>query len=487
MKRTLTVLGLLVVAIVALAACVVAAATRTGDLQDELVAEANALEADDVARPTHVDPPLPTTFGEAALPAFDALQVAFLALDGESKADQQSTKDVMLGKRPITEIPASTARVLSGSGDAVRILLRATHAARARGAPGMHTTFNVSANPLSDDGMLRILAGTKLATLEVRTHLAKGETAEALDECVDTLAVGRDASWEQGILGAMIGTAIVFDAAGACADAFDAATPAAGRDALARVSRVRAGWAPLSRAARQEAAWRELVAFGFVISPSRRKKLPADANEVIDAFPLSEHALTWSSATSTFGGAAVHSTSALPAFTGELYARWTWRGAHRRDEETVKVADLPRAARDAALTTLSAAGTGSFNVFLKGETPLPRSYADKFDRGIALVDQLRVAAAADIWRASHPEWPASEADLVEAGLVSPTTIDARTGRPFDFAPLGRDALRVPGTGVPKGTAFVKGTGDDLSFTMHADGAEPGGQPVRRGSAKRRVR
>ncbi len=70
--------------------------------------------------------------------------------------------------------------------------------------------------------------------------------------------------------------------------------------------------------------------------------------------------------------------------------------------------------------------------------PLPAAAA--VPDGLAL---LRVRSAVDAYRVATGTWPASLADLVEVGLLTPDALTARDGRPYYYRRRGDAALVLP--------------------------------------------
>jgi hypothetical protein len=387
-------------------------------LQDELVRDANALAAATYPRPVHADRPVPGTLGEALrvhLPPFEAEARA----SADDSPAREALRAVVAGERPVTAIPARFGAALARLGPDLDALLAGTRAERAdfpeaadRMLPADGATWGAYA------------FAARLAGARIRLGVAAGDLEGATRDCLDALALARDAAIVRGLLGMITAEGVVRTVGPPCAEAASR-LPAGRAAALAgRVRAMRAALPPYSAVVARELVEMELIASAVLLDPDDRRRLdPRIARQLSEAV-------------------------AAPAWWERPVIRDGWRDRRRAGEAIVRASDLPLEAREARYALVKASLSRRLDWF---STMFPvDAYARWGRRADALalrLDALVLAAEASRHRAGRGRWPASVAELAAAGALSPAEA-ARLGA-ATLAPEGARALviRLP---LPQG-------------------------------------
>lgn len=392
----------------------------TDELEKALLAEIARVESDPRNRPVAGEP-IEGSFGEHLFPHLAALARAHDALQAMTADEQSALREVVDGTRPLSELPATVTPIEEAARPAVLGALKATLAASARSPEGMRLLSDPD-HPLQDDGMSGLATAARLTALQVRRLVDAGRAGEAVDPCVSGFALGRDAGYEQGLLGAMVGTAITRVLFAPCADAFDAAPLEDKRRAAAALPVVLDAVRPLSEVLKEERVYGDLLAFG----PILRSEAGAEAARRVDP-----------------KGQFRQPPPRLVEFFGleRTYLGEAWRDGNALRRGAEAAVDLPREQRDARLQELHARAEASDNVLVQLGFYDPARASDKHRTGRAQIAVLAVAAAADAFAAVEGRWPADQQELVAARLLPSPLLDARTDAPVALAADGGE-LRV---------------------------------------------
>ena len=186
-------------------------------------------------RPSHVEAPIPGTFGELVEPHLAELHESLAAYKHVDDEERARARAIYQGEAPIGRLGRETAANLALHRRALLGVLRATHAAGAR-APGSLRMF-AALRP--GDPFLDLQHAARLAALDVLTLVEEGHLDEAAEECSDALALGRDVSYSSA-LGRMVGVAMTDIVASACARSLPLADVDVLRKVHDRLVRIRA-------------------------------------------------------------------------------------------------------------------------------------------------------------------------------------------------------------------------------------------------------
>jgi hypothetical protein len=256
-------------------------ALRTRPRAERLVREVNALARARHPRPAHVTPALPGTFAEHLDPLMD--EVLRLYLERPEALGASSSEwpcaAVVEGRAPVSELPAVCREAVEGHLELVARVLAATHAEEG----GLPETVGALASPVHPhgrQGMAALEYVVRLAGLETRLRLAQGKAAEAVDLCLDSLALSRELAAGGGLRGHMVsatGYGVLYQP---CADALDAAPLARKRSAMTQLARVAEGFVPFSRTMKEASAVLQLASFGRLLPAELLAALPVGARDI---------------------------------------------------------------------------------------------------------------------------------------------------------------------------------------------------------------
>jgi hypothetical protein len=169
-------------------------------------------------RPTHVADPLPGTFGELLEPHLAALHDSFVAFKALSAGSRDELMRIYNGKASSNQLGPVALRDLQLRREAMRGVLRATHATFARPP----TAFRLFYTWRPDAPFLDLQHASRLAAIDILMLLDQGRVHEAVEECVDVLALGRDVSYPS-VLGRMIAVSMLGIVSHACGRALTTA------------------------------------------------------------------------------------------------------------------------------------------------------------------------------------------------------------------------------------------------------------------------
>jgi hypothetical protein len=419
---------------------------RTGPLVERLVQEANAFEGAAHSRPSHVAPPTSGTFASAVEPLLPAVHklprpepesVPGLEEGGDDararvhalQALRGRCREVASGMAALEALPPACRKVLEESRGVMLRVLAATHA-EVGGLPAGAGSLSRRDSALQESGMAALGRVVELAALESRLLLAEGRWEQAVDTCLDALALSRELSLGGALHGGALSASSQDVAYRPCAAALDAAPLASKRQALARLQRLQKGFPPFSSLLREEAVFHQLVTFGPEFLPP----------EVLSRLPASGRALVESQAAGwTF----------FPARFGHpLLQRYAWRRNVSLFDAMATLADLPPDERQRAFARIDAD-----HAWLAGHPGAVSTR--KYHHVLASLDAQRLQAAAlvalvqaDVARAEQGSWPATLPPGTAPGLrlEAVTRHEARI-TPTDVA-LDRHTLPLTADRVP---------------------------------------
>jgi hypothetical protein len=328
---------------------------------DQLVADARALSTRAYPRATHVDPGTPGTWGAALVPYLTAMR----AIDAEYQAlFEKSTGACHAVGESGVALPEVCRSLLVRARDAVRGVLASTHAVAAGPPEGMRALSDPQ-NPLAQDGWFLLLHASALAQLESQEQKRAGDIAGAVRTCVDSFALGRDASYGGGLMAAMAGLAILESSRLGCGRDLASAPPATRRVLAEQLSRVRATIAPFSQVLREDATIGMLRVFVRVLDDEHRRSLPPVALAL----------------------ASEMSTEPPTAPQREMIVDVWPRYIHFMDE-IVAAADLPAAERRSRFAAATERLRSAPNPLAKTIAPDWEHYASQRDERMASFDAL---------------------------------------------------------------------------------------------------
>jgi hypothetical protein len=221
--------------------------------REQLLEAAWAEERATDFRASHVSAPLPGTFGELLEPYLPALHESRAAYERLGAAGMDRVKRVCGGQDSIAQMGPEISADLALHRPAMRGALRATHAKFAR-APASLRLFGYFG---PGEPFLDVKQAAWLAALDVLDLLEQGRTGEAIDECADALALGRDVSYPS-VMGRMFGVGVTAFSAYACGQALSAAPAAAVDRARARLVAIRRGTPRFAEILRREWLFQQL-------------------------------------------------------------------------------------------------------------------------------------------------------------------------------------------------------------------------------------
>jgi hypothetical protein len=392
---------------------VAARALWVRDLEEDLVRLANETLGAPRPRPLHVGTAVPGRFAEAL-----ALHLPPLEREAKKWNDREDLMERLraagTGAEPIEALPSEYAQTLTTVATDVRGLLAGTHA-------------ELADLSLGDDPMT-LGAGTwvgyqfaaRLVAVEVRSALAQGKREEATELCLDGLALGRDAAVAGGLIGRMIGSAVVKLLLPACGVVVGAR--AADPDLLLPRLRILRDAVPAFEAVvPEESASMQLLLYGWQLSPERRAR-------------LHPRAAAWASVEPPDGW--------LEGFVQRL----AWRDVARAYVELEDAVALRGDARRNALLAFERRWSASWHPSMKALAAIGPGfgrYALRDEERSLRLDLLVCAAAARAQRRASAGWPARLDDLVAADLLRRD--EAERLRDLELAPEpgGGLTLRLP--------------------------------------------
>jgi hypothetical protein len=361
-------------------------ASRTSDLREALLADARAAYAAP-SRPPHVERPSPGSFGAQILPTLADLQKGAHEYRKRPQETQDACDDVRKGNRPVSELPAVCLADLRNYREAVNAALGATHATRLDIPPALDSLRAESWAPDAvAGGWLGAQHAAKLAALDIRLRLfGEGGPLESpesiVDECLDGLALGRDASLSQGLIGDMISVAIGNLLFPSCASALDAAPADQKRRAAHALLSIRDETKSFANVMRDEAVFSDLAFAGATLTAAELQEFPPEAVAFIRVHPVKLEGLM----------------KAVPAIA--------WRRFSRMQQRWRLAMALPRPARTQALTAIPDLDARGWNPISRGPEPSMGSSYRRHLRSQQRLELLVAVTVADAFRSASGRWP----------------------------------------------------------------------------------
>jgi hypothetical protein len=377
--------------------------TRTEPLAQRVVREAKAFEGAAWPRPSHFSPPVPGRFADALAPLLPELEnmtdVAPHELtspsdEGESYEEsaayseaydklEEQCRAVSRGVEPLETVPWECLQVLHGNRGLLHRVLAATRA-EVGGLPEGLGSLSRPADMLDPFGINLLKRMSEMAALEIQVLLSWGRTQEAVDTCMDGLALSREASLGGGLYGRQLSVTCHDILFLPCAAALDAALPERLPEARAQLARLREGYPPLSAVLREESVYQQLSAYGDLLS-----------SRALDALPEAGQQLASESSLGYY----YDSPSKYPRLRP-----YAWRRNAALFEAMVAVADLPAEQRRKAFSSIDTRhGTVPENLAWRAQ-----DYSDQADnlapqelQALALSAIVEVKLA----RAEQGTWP----------------------------------------------------------------------------------
>jgi hypothetical protein len=255
---------------------------------------------------------------------------------------------------------------------------------------------------------MRIL---KLAAIETRLQSARGETDAALETCLDGLALARDLSYGNALIGAMVSATSHGFLFFPCAEAIDRASPGGWQRAEVALRRIRPSVAPLSTALLDERAYMPLYLVGATFERSQLDALPAGARAV--ATQQSPQNLT---------------AMDMPPLLAREVMLHAWPIEHESIGRALSVVDLPPDQRAPRLEAQTRAVTRSWNPFLRANITDYENFATRVDKQRAQLDLLLALALVKQRRAESGTWPSEPPTLYPGQQVLlPTALTLQRG------------------------------------------------------------
>ncbi len=418
---------------------------RTEPLIERLVSESNAFEGAVHPRPAHVIPPAPGTFAQAVEPLLPDLyklpepepdtvprpmeddEAASEAWSRAFTALGERCREVASGQAPLETMPPPCRRELEEGREIMRRVLAATHSERG-GLPAGVGSLSRDDSYDHPSGMRALGRVVQLAALESRLLLTAGRPEQAVDTCLDALALSRELSLGGGLHGGKLSASTQEFAYRPCAAALDAASVERKRQALEQLARLWEGLPPLSSLLREESVFHQLSTFGPDFFPL----------EVLPRLPPAGRTLI------TGRGGWFYFTSRVGH---PLLRQYLWHRNASLFEAMVHKADLPPDERRRAFAQLATEYS-----FL-ADYPSAVS-AMEYHRELAALDAQRLQVAVlvalvqvDIARAEQGRWPATLPDSAAQSL----RLEVLSGQEARLVPgdasLESHALRLTADGT----------------------------------------
>jgi hypothetical protein len=434
----LGVFALLVVSPALAVLAVGATRQQTGPLERRLVAALTARAERTASRPLHRAPALPGAFGDGLAPRL----ASFVALQRTLAKDHASPRvdAVLEGAESFERLPTSWKAALdAGAADVAAVW------AGTRASADLSDAREPLLSPEKADWHgLRLF--TRLAGLTLMQRLAVQDAAGAIDACTDTLAVGRDAALLGGFAGLVEGLRVQRDMMGPCLIAIDVAAPAEKRRALEGLAKLREGMPSFGPALTEALVDLEMLAFGETIDPAELARLP-------------ERVRSWG----------VVSSNGVP----KVLLRDAWAGTRECFDACLPLATLGHDERELALGVLERETRQKYvNPMVAvslAEAKGLLGLADTLESGLANLDGLIIAGAADELCAREGHWPTSLEAIIHSGLTGRISPAEFTGHPTLAADGATLRVRVQGSSTQRDPGL-------LTFLVHQD---PTPHPTRR--------
>jgi hypothetical protein len=423
-------------------AALVAPRLYVRDLEDALVREANDVVAAPRPRRAHVDAPRPGSIADALRGVLPRYEASWNALMGDRSEGSNLLGGVARGERPLTELPPEVVTSLAALDPDLDAMLSASRCERADLGPD-HDPWG----PIAGVSWVGVLGAAKHAAIRMRLASGRGD-GRVVSDCLDAMALGRDAAIAGGLIGRMIRAAVVGTLTPACGRAIAEAGAPEARDAAARLRRIRDAVPPFGATLREEMVQIQLLAFGRDLRDGGKARLlPRPRAFAEDA------------------------SMAAGGRVGRWLSRFAWRDLRAFQGRLVDAGARPAPERDAAFAAVGRDPLLARLRFGEGvsDPGAAESYA-RYARRDAVAElrlDLLVAAAATVAHEREVgRWPANGEALASAGLLQPDEVrrlgrlvmaEARDGSlelklalpPADGCATEAVVLHSAGTGAPE--------------------------------------
>ncbi|MFL5356673.1 hypothetical protein [Archangium sp.] len=388
---------------------------RSRETADEVVVEVREriAAAERVVRPSHVDAPVPGTLAEALGPLMPEL----IALhDSEPKLSEKvdaACTDVRNGVRPVSELPHECREALDRGRPLMQRALKASRA-EVGGLPEGLRLFDDPQHPYQRTGLSPLRRILELAALEARFQTARGEADAALETCLDGLALARDLSYGNALVGAMASVTSHRLLFFPCAEALDQASPGGRQRAEVALRRIRSSVAPLSTALCDERAYMPLYLAGGLFERSQLDALPAGARAVATQMSAQSQAAI-----------------SMPPILAHEVRLHAWPLMHEHIGQAMAVMDLPPEQRNPRLAEQTRALMSSWNPLIgliRESTMSYGTFAARVDQQRAQLDLLLALALVKQQRAQSGTWPTEPLTLYPGQeVLLPTALKLQAG------------------------------------------------------------
>jgi hypothetical protein len=235
----------------------------------------------------------------------------------------------------------------------------------------------------------------RLAALETQVLRAEGRPEEAVDTCLDGLALSREMSLGAGMYGLSMSARCHDVLFLPCAAALEAAPLERQREALEQLARLRQGYPPLSVVLREESVYQQLFNYGELLSPPALDALPEQAQELVSNLDSYDYY--------------------RPPGTYPRLRPYVWRRNAAMFDQLVAAADLPAEQRGRAFASIDVAQS----LLLQEQAWRAQDYSqqaqpreDQHHQALALA----AIVEAHLARAEQGTWPEQLSPLVAGTL-----------------------------------------------------------------------
>lgn len=287
------------------------------------------LPSGEIRRPSHGKPPLPGKFSDRVAGPLGRLESALREHSWpKDEPVQRVCRELIDGKRSLAELPSACNSAVRNLGPMAREVLQATRAETGGAAEAFQLEGFV------DKHWVAFTTATKVVALDAVIRSAEGDVREAIGECLDLVALSREARLSGYLVGIMKGAAYVGLSEGPCLAALNKARGNERQGAAKALTLLRDSMPPLSNVLQSEAAWFALANCGqFLTADEARSASPA-AQVILKNYRLSWNPGLWNRTVELFG------RGPLCQFTARHYRR------------VIEATGLPASERDAALEAL---------------------------------------------------------------------------------------------------------------------------------------
>lgn len=354
---------------------------RTGPRAERLIHQARALEETPFRRPSHGVPPTLGTFAEALtplLPELTQLHTSLPQLDPETHGQCEKFARGSLGLEALPEPCRQSMERVRG------LLHRVLAATRAEegGLPAhlRHMNGSLPSRRDSHKDLNAVWWLSHQGPREVRWLLAQEQQAQAVEVCLDTLALGRELASSNGP--DLRPSSTYKELYPPCAQALAAAPLERQRQAAEQLLRLRQGLPSLADALRNDFITRQLLISGGLLTQEQRARLPPVARGLADL------------SASEYQKAGAYAP---------LLGRPAWALLERAFGEAIAAAERPPPEREEALAALAERTQSSWLPEV-----MPSWYLEleeEYELQRLWVDGLLGLVQAHVARAERGRWP----------------------------------------------------------------------------------